>query len=41
VLLVEQVGRLSRLTSGDWDRLKGELTARRIRVVSLDLPTSG
>ena len=40
VLLVEQVDRLSRLTTGDWDRLKGELTARRIRVVSLDLPTS-
>ena len=40
VLLVEQVDRLSRLTTADWDRLKGELTARRIRVVSLDLPTS-
>src|SRR5215208_3716605 len=40
ILLVEQVDQLSRLTTGDWDRLKGELTARRIRVVSLDLPTS-
>ena len=40
VLLVEQVDRLSRLTTADWDRLKGELTARRIWVVSLDLPTS-
>ena len=40
VLLVEQVDRLSRLTTADWDRLKAELTARRIRVVSLDLPTS-
>ena len=40
VLLVEQVDRLSRLTTADWDRLKGELTSRRIRVVSLDLPTS-
>jgi len=40
VLLVEQVDRLSRLATRDWDRLKGELTARRIPVVSLDLPTS-
>jgi DNA invertase Pin-like site-specific DNA recombinase len=37
---VEQVDRLSRLTSADWERLKTELTARRIRVVALDLPTS-
>ena len=28
VLLVEQVDRLSRLTAGDWERLKAELTAR-------------
>lgn len=40
VLLVEQVDRLSRLTSTDWERLKAELTARRVRVVALDLPTS-
>lgn len=40
VLLVEQVDRLSRLTEGDWSRLKGELAARRVRVVALDLPTS-
>lgn len=40
VLLVEQVDRLSRLTALDWERLKGELRARRIRVVALDLPTS-
>ncbi|MCF4129008.1 recombinase family protein [Methylobacterium sp. SyP6R] len=40
VLLVEQVDRLSRLTAGDWDRLKGEIGTRRIRVVALDLPTS-
>jgi DNA invertase Pin-like site-specific DNA recombinase len=40
VLLIEQVDRLSRLTAGDWERLKGELTARRVRVVALDLPTS-
>ena len=40
VLLVEQVDRLSRLTAADWERLKADLTARRMRVVALDLPTS-
>jgi DNA invertase Pin-like site-specific DNA recombinase len=40
VLLVEQVDRLSRLTAADWERLKAELTAKRVRVVALDLPTS-
>lgn len=40
VLLVEQVDRLSRLTAPDWERLKAEITARRVRVVALDLPTS-
>ncbi len=40
VLLVEQVDRLSRLPAEDWERLKTELTTRRVRVVALDLPTS-
>jgi len=40
VLLVEQVDRLSRLTAADWEKLKAELIARRVRVVALDLPTS-
>jgi hypothetical protein len=40
ILLVEQVDRLSRLTSGDWEKLKEELTTRQFRVVALDLPTS-
>lgn len=40
ILLVEQVDRLSRLASADWEKLKAELTARRVRVVALDLPTS-
>ena len=39
VLLIEQVDRLSRLTAADWEKLKAELTARRVRVVALDLPT--
>ena len=40
VLLAEQVDRLSRLTSADWEKLKTQLTSRRVRVVALDLPTS-
>jgi len=40
VLLVEQVDRLSRLNAEDWSRLKAEITAKRVRVVALDLPTS-
>ncbi len=40
VLLVEQVDRLSRLSAADWERLKTELTMRKVRVVALDLPTS-
>ena len=40
VLLVEQVDRLSRLTAEDWEKLKGLIAAKRVRVVALDLPTS-
>jgi DNA invertase Pin-like site-specific DNA recombinase len=40
ILLVEQVDRLSRLTAADWERLKAQLAARKVRVVALDLPTS-
>lgn len=40
VLLIEQVDRLSRLNAADWERLKAEIAARRVRVVALDLPTS-
>ncbi len=40
ILLVEQVDRLSRLTAPDWERLKTDLAARKVRVVALDLPTS-
>ena len=40
ILLVEQVDRLSRLTAEDWERLKLEMTSRRLRVVALELPTS-
>lgn len=40
VLLVEQVDRLSRLTTEDWEALKLKLNGKRLRVVALDLPTS-
>jgi DNA invertase Pin-like site-specific DNA recombinase len=40
VLLIEQVDRLSRLTDGDWKKLRAELDAKQIRVIALDLPTS-
>jgi len=40
ILLIEQVDRLSRLTAGDWQKLRAELDAKQIRVVALDLPTS-
>jgi len=39
-LIVEQVDRLSRLNAGDWEKLKAEISAKRVRVVALDLPTS-
>lgn len=40
ILLVEQVDRLSRLNANDWEKLKGEISRRGVRVVALDLPTS-
>ncbi|MCY1366481.1 putative transposon DNA-invertase [compost metagenome] len=40
VLLVEQVDRLARLNEGDWSKLRGELQAKGVLVVALDLPTS-
>lgn len=40
VLLIEQVDRLSRLNADDWNKLKSDLQARKVRVVALDLPTS-
>ena len=40
VLLVEQVDRLSRLTSPDWIKLRNLLDTKQVRIVALDLPTS-
>lgn len=40
VLLVEQVDRISRLNTEDWETLKSIITKKGIRIVALDLPTS-
>ena len=40
VLLVEQIDRLSRLKSEDWEKLKRLINDKNIRIVSLDLPSS-
>lgn len=40
VLLIEQVDRLSRLSTAHWNELKAKLQERQVRVVALDLPTS-
>lgn len=40
ILLIEQVGRLSRLNESDWAKLKQSLNEKHIKVVVLDLPTS-
>ena len=40
VLLVEQVDRLSRLTTDDWQKLRQLIKAKEVKVVALDLPTS-
>lgn len=40
VLLVEQVDRISRLNSSDWETLKSIILQKGILIVALDLPTS-
>ena len=40
VLLVEQVDRISRLNTEDWETLKTLIMKKGIRIVALDLPTS-
>ena len=40
VLLVEQIDRISRLDSQDWNTLKTTIQRKGIKIVSLDLPTS-
>lgn len=40
ILLVEQVDRISRLNTQDWELLKAMITTKGIAIVALDLPTS-
>ena len=40
ILLVEQVDRISRLNTEDWQKLKSLITGKGIVIVALDLPTS-
>lgn len=40
VLLVEQVDRLTRLNNDDWKALKSQIQEKKLRIVSLDVPTS-
>ena len=40
ILLVEQVDRISRLNTEDWEALKSHVKRKGIRIVALDLPTS-
>ncbi len=40
ILLVEQVDRISRLNTKDWENLKTIIMQKGIRIVALDLPTS-
>ncbi|MGR9140740.1 recombinase family protein [Rhizobium leguminosarum] len=40
IMLVEQIDRLTRLNLEDWDRLRNDITAKQVLIVSLDLPTS-
>ena len=40
ILLVEQVDRIGRLNTQDWEQLKSQIMNKDIVIVSLDLPTS-
>lgn len=40
VILLEQVDRLSRLRTSDWERLRRIIADKGVKIVALDLPTS-
>lgn len=40
VLLVEDVDRLSRLSGGEWEKLKNMIREREVRVVAVNVPTT-
>ena len=40
VILVEAIDRITRLTTDEWNELKKQLDQKRLKIVSLDIPTS-
>lgn len=40
ILLIEDIDRLSRLNSQDWDKLKAKIKSKSIRIVALNVPTT-
>ena len=40
ILLVEDIDRLSRLASTEWENLKGIIRKREVRVVAVNVPTT-
>ncbi|MBB5730918.1 recombinase family protein [Sphingomonas prati] len=40
VLLIEEIGRLSRLRPQDWKKLRSQVYNKEVRIVARDLPTS-
>ncbi|MXP67135.1 recombinase family protein [Pantoea sp. Nvir] len=40
ILLVEQIDRLTRLSNSDWITMKKQIEQHKLRIVSLDVPTS-
>jgi DNA invertase Pin-like site-specific DNA recombinase len=40
IILVEQIDRISRLNDSDWYKLKTIIKSKKLKIVSLDLPTS-
>lgn len=39
-ILIEQIDRITRLSEEDWNKLKSTILDNRIKVISMDLPTS-
>ncbi|WP_017349817.1 recombinase family protein [Pantoea sp. A4] len=39
-ILIESVDRLSRLNNDEWQKLRSIITEKRLRIISIDLPTS-
>ena len=40
IILVEQIDRISRLNDSDWNKLKAIIKTKKLKIVSIDLPTS-